>query len=104
MSATSSGRTDADTPDLDDTGRDGTELDRTDRDGTELWVQMPGSPLARRLFVGRLDGVDGPVIALVGDAGPRVLAVLLDDEAELELADLLASLPDAALDVRDAGG
>jgi hypothetical protein len=89
MSAPNSGRTDLDAPDL---------------DGTELWVQMPGSPLARRLFVGRIEGVDGPVIALVGDTGPRVLAVVLDDEAELELADLLASLPDAALVVRDAGG
>lgn len=119
MSATDFGRTDFDDTDLDDsdfddtdlddsdpdaTDRDGSELDRSDRDGTELWIQMPGSPLARRLFVGRVDGLDGPVLALVGDAGPRVLAVLLDDEAELELADLLASLPDAALAVRDAEG
>lgn len=73
-----------------------------DRDGTELWVRMPGSPFARRLFVGRIDGVDGPVVALLGDAGPRVLAVLLGEEAEMELADLIATLPDAALAVRDA--
>lgn len=81
-----------------------TDRDATDLEGTELWIQMPGSPLARRLFVGRVEGVDGPVLALIGDAGPRVLAVLLDEEAELELADLLGSLPDAALVVRDAGG
>lgn len=104
MSATDFGRTDLDAPDPDDTGRDGPDVDGPDLDGTELWIQMPGSPLARRLFVGRVEGVDGPVLALVGDAGPRVLAVLLDDEAELELADLLASLPDAALVVGDAGG
>lgn len=104
MSATDHGRTDLDATDLDATDLETTDLDATDLDGTELWIQMPGSPLARRLFVGRVEGVDGPVLALVGDAGPRVLAVLLDDEAELELADLLASLPDAALVVRAAGG
>lgn len=79
------------------------DSDGTANDGTELWIQRPGSPLARRLFVGRLAGVDGPVLALVTESGPRVLAVLLDDEAEMALAELIASLPDAALDVRDAG-
>jgi len=109
MSATDFGRTDFDDSDFDDSAFDDADFDDTGRaapelEGTELWIQMPGSPLARRLFVGRVEGVDGPVLALVGDAGPRVLAVLLDDEAELELADLLATLPDAALVVRDAGG
>ena len=73
-----------------------------DIDGIDLWVQRPGSPQARRLFVGRLDEFPDPVVALRTDAGPRILAVLVDDEAERELADLLSTLPDAVLDVRDA--
>jgi hypothetical protein len=68
-------------------------------------IRQPGSPLALRLFVGRLDGMDDPVVALIGDligdAGPRVLAVLVDDEAEMALAELLALLPEAALSVGD---
>ncbi len=72
-------------------------------DGTELWVQMPGSPSAQRLFVGRLDGYEGSVVALLTEAGPRMLAVLLDEEAEMELSALLETLPDAALEVRAAG-
>ncbi len=71
-------------------------------DGIDLWVQRPGSPEARRLFVGRIDGVPDPVLALRTDAGPRILAVLVDDEAEQELTDLLSTLPDSVLDVRDA--
>ncbi|MDR9392655.1 MAG: hypothetical protein RI554_11590 [Trueperaceae bacterium] len=74
-----------------------------DLDGTELWIQRPGSPLAQRLFVGRVQGVDDPVVALITAAGPRVLAVLLDEEAEVELAELFASLDEAALEVRPAG-
>ena len=70
-------------------------------DGIELWIRQPGSPLAARLFVGRLEGMDDPVVALVGDAGPRVLAVLVDDEAEMAFAELLAQLPEAALSVGD---
>lgn len=71
-------------------------------DGTELWIRRPGSPEARRLFVGRLDGHDGPVLALRTEAGPRLLAVLLGDEEEAELTELLAELPEAALDLRAA--
>jgi len=70
-------------------------------DGIELWIRQPGSPLAARLFVGRLEGMDDPVVALVGDAGHRVLAVLVDDEAEMAFAELLAQLPEAALSVGD---
>jgi hypothetical protein len=73
-------------------------------DGTTLWIQTPGAPTMRGLFVGRVEGVDAPVLALQTPAGARVLAVLVDDEAEMELADLLAGLPDAALEVGDPGG
>lgn len=73
-------------------------------DGTELMVQMPGSPTAQRLFVGRLDGYEGSVVALVTEGGPRILAVLLDEEAESELSELIASLPGAALATRGVGG
>ena len=52
-------------------------------DGIELWIRQPGSPLAARLFVGRLEGMDDPVVALVGDAGHRVLAVLEEGLAAL---------------------
>ena len=72
-------------------------------DGTELLIRMPGSPLGQRLFVGRLDGYEGSVMALLTADGPRILAVLLDDEAEMELSELLASLPDAALETRGVG-
>lgn len=73
-------------------------------DGTELWIRRPGSPEARRLFVGRLEGREGPVLALRTDAGFRVLAVLLGDEEEAELTELLAELPEAALDLRASQG
>lgn len=71
-------------------------------DGIDLWVQRPGAPDARRLFVGRLDGVPDPVVAVRTDAGARILAVLVDDAAEAELTELLSTLPDAAIAVRDA--
>ena len=73
-------------------------------DGTTLWIQTPGAPSMRGLFVGRVDGVDAPVVALQTSAGAKVLAVLTDDEAEMELADLFGSLPDAALRVGDPHG
>ena len=72
-------------------------------DGTELWIQRPGSPLGQRLFVGRLDGYEDPVVALLAESGPRILAILVDEEAELDLADVLATLPEAALSTRGAG-
>lgn len=71
-------------------------------EGTELWIQQPGSPLAQRLFVGRLEGVEGPVLALLTEAGPRIVAVLVDDEAEFLVAELLATLPGSALTARGA--
>lgn len=73
-------------------------------DGTELLIQMPGSPLAERLYVGRLDGYEGSVVALLRPEGPRILAVLLDEEAEMELSEVLGNLPDAALQTRGLGG
>lgn len=73
-------------------------------DGTTLWIQTPGAPSMRGLFVGHVDGVDAPVVALQTPAGARVLAVVTDEEAEMELADLLGALPDAALRVGDPDG
>lgn len=72
-------------------------------DGTELWIQRPGSPLAERLFVGRLAGYEGPVVATLTPAGARILAVLVDEEAEFALAALLEMLPEAALSTRPGG-
>jgi len=73
-------------------------------DGTTLWIQIPGAPTMRGLFVGRVPGVDAPVLALQTAGDVRVLAVLTDEEAELVLADLLGSLPDAALAVGEPDG
>jgi hypothetical protein len=73
-------------------------------DGTTLWIQTPGAPTMRGLFVGRVEGVDAPVLALQTPAGVRVLAVLVGEAAEMELADVLAGLPDAALEVGDPDG
>lgn len=73
-------------------------------DGTTLWIQAPGAPSMRGLFVGRVDGVDAPVVALQTLEGVRVLAVLTDEEAEFELADLLSSIPDSAVEVGEPGG
>lgn len=73
-------------------------------DGIDLWIQRPGSPLASRLFVGRLDGLEEPVVAVRTPSGPKILAVLVDDEAERSLTELLEILPDAVLSVRDADG
>ena len=73
-------------------------------DGTTLWIQIPGAPTMRGLFVGRIEGVDSPVVALQTAHEVRVLAVLTDEEAEMELADLLGSLPDAALEVGEPDG
>lgn len=70
-------------------------------DGTELLIQMPGSPFAKRLFVGRIEGYQDPVVALLREDGPRILAVLLDEEAEMEFAEVLGDLSDAALALRD---
>lgn len=72
--------------------------------GTTLWIQVPGAPTMRGLFVGRVEGVDAPVVALQAQDGVRVLAVVTGDEAEMELADLLGSLPDAALEVGEPDG
>ncbi|MDZ7799260.1 MAG: hypothetical protein U5K81_00520 [Trueperaceae bacterium] len=71
-------------------------------DGTELWVRRPGSPEALRLFVGRMEGHEGPVLALITESGPKLLAVVLDDDAEIALSELLAELPGSALEVRSA--
>jgi hypothetical protein len=73
-------------------------------EGTTLWIQTPGAAAMRGLFVGRIEGVDAPVVALQTPAGARVLAVVTDEEAEMELADLLGALPDAALEVGDPEG
>lgn len=73
-------------------------------DGTTLWIQTPGAPTMRGLFVGRVPGVDAPVLALQTPDGTRVLAVLTGEEAEMELAELLGGLPDAALEVGDPDG
>lgn len=73
-------------------------------EGTTLWIQAPGAPTMRGLFVGRIEGVDAPVVALQTPDGVRVLAVVTGDEAEMELADLLGSLPDAALEIGEPDG
>lgn len=73
-------------------------------EGTTLWIQAPGAPTMRGLFVGMVDGFDAPVVALQGPDGVRVLAVVTHEEAELELADLLGSLPDAALELGEPDG
>ena len=73
-------------------------------DGTTLWIQIPGAPSMRGLFVGRVPGVDAPVLALQTPDAVRVLAVLTDDEAEMDLADLLGELPDAALEIGEPDG
>lgn len=72
-------------------------------DGTELLIQQPGAPSATRLYVGRLDGFDGPVVARLTPEGARILAILVDEEAEMELSELLELLPDNALAVRAVG-
>lgn len=70
-------------------------------DGTELLIQQPGAPQATRLFVGRIEGYDAPVVAELTEAGARILAVLVDEDAEMALSDLLGLLPENALQVRE---
>lgn len=69
-------------------------------EGTELLIQQPGAPSATRVYVGRLDGFEGPVIAKLTPEGAQILAVLVDEEAEMAFSELLELLPDNALAVR----
>lgn len=69
-------------------------------DGTELLVQQPGAPDATRLFVGRLDAYDDPVVAELTAGGARILAILVDEDAEMALSAILEMLPENALAVR----
>ncbi len=72
--------------------------------GTELRIQQPGSPFAQRLFVGYLPGVSDPVIAFLTDAGPRILGVMVDEDAGNALLEAIVQLEDAAISVHDVQG